>query len=187
MYSRLIGGLWLLWCLYWFISARGTKSTARRESLASRVTHLTPLVIGLMLIAFARLPGNLWSGHVLPPSLALYWVGVGLTAAGLGFTVWARVHLGANWSGTVTLKESHELIRSGPYAWVRHPIYTGLLTATLGSAIARDEWRAVIGFALVVASLVWKLKLEERWMREIFGDQYVKYAREVRALVPGVY
>jgi protein-S-isoprenylcysteine O-methyltransferase Ste14 len=187
MYNELIGGLWLLWCLYWFVAAGATKATARRESLASRATHLIPLVIGLILIAIPRLPGNVLSGHVLPPSLALYWVGIGLMVAGLGFTVWARVHLGANWSGTVTLKESHELVRSGPYAWVRHPIYTGLLTAILGNAIARDEWRAVIGFALVVASLVWKLKLEERWMREIFGDQYVKYAREVRALVPGVY
>ena len=187
MYGELIFALWGSWSLYWLISARNTKRTERRESLASRASHLAPLFIGIALIAMERLPGNALSGHFLARSLATYWTGVALIAAGLGFTVWARVHLGGNWSGTVTLKQSHELVRSGPYARVRHPIYTGLLLAILGSCIVRDEWRAIAGFALVAASFIGKLKIEERWMREAFGDRYTNYAREVRALVPGVY
>jgi protein-S-isoprenylcysteine O-methyltransferase Ste14 len=118
--------------------------------------------------------------------VTLFWVGAALTAAGLLFTVWARVHLGTNWSGTVTLKRGHELITSGPYAFVRHPIYTGLLLAFLGSALARDEWRGVLALALVALALWRKLRNEERWMREQFGDAYSAYSKRVAALVPRV-
>jgi protein-S-isoprenylcysteine O-methyltransferase Ste14 len=107
-----------------------------------------------------------------------------LTVAGLAFTVWARVHLGRNWSGTVTLKEGHELIRTGPYAYVRHPIYAGLMVALLGSAVACGELRALIGFVIVTAALVRKLRIEERFMRESFPEQYRDYCAEVPALIP---
>jgi protein-S-isoprenylcysteine O-methyltransferase Ste14 len=107
-----------------------------------------------------------------------------LLALGLAFTVWARVYLGRNWSGTVTLKEGHELIRSGPYTYVRHPIYTGLLVALLGSAVACGELRAMIGLGLVAGAFIRKLRIEERFMREIFPGQYERYCAEVPALVP---
>lgn len=75
--------------------------------------------------------------------MVLYWLGLLMVICGLAFAVWARIHLGRNWSGTVTVKEDHELIRSGPYGIVRHPIYTGLLLAIAGTAIVFGEWRAV--------------------------------------------
>jgi protein-S-isoprenylcysteine O-methyltransferase Ste14 len=184
MYGWIIFSIWAAWSLYWLILARNTKATARRESIASRASHLIPLVIGCLLIAQPNWFGDWLSGPMLPRSLVTYWVGVAMLAAGLGFSAWARLHIGANWSGTVTLKDSHQLVRSGPYAWVRHPIYTGLLLALLGSAVARNEWRSLIGFALVLASLMRKLRIEERWMREMFAEQYASYAREVPALVP---
>jgi len=114
----------------------------------------------------------------------VYLVGVLVLAGGLAFTVWARVILGRNWSGTVTLKEGHELIRSGPYRFVRHPIYTGLLVAFAGSAIARGEWRGLVALAIAFAALWRKLKLEERWLGETFGDAYERYRAEVPALIP---
>ena len=98
--------------------------------------------------------------------------------------MWARVHLGRNWSGIVTVKEGHELITGGPYAIVRHPIYTGLLLAFIGSALARGEWRGVLAVAVVLAALWRKLGLEERWMREQFGSAYQAYSQRVAALVP---
>jgi protein-S-isoprenylcysteine O-methyltransferase Ste14 len=98
--------------------------------------------------------------------------------------VWARVYIGRNWSGTVTLKEGHELIRSGPYALVRHPIYTGLLLAFTGTAIACGDPAAVIGLALVLASFLYKLRIEEGFMRAVFPEQYASYAARVPALVP---
>ena len=88
----------------------------------------------------------------MPPSAGWFWLGLALVVLGLAFSVAARVWLGGNWSSMVTLKQDHELIRSGPYRWVRHPIYTGLLLAILGSAIALGEWRGLIALALVTVA-----------------------------------
>ena len=98
--------------------------------------------------------------------------------------VWARLHIGKNWSSDVTVKVDHELITTGPYALVRHPIYTGLLIGFLGSAVARGELRGILAFALVVIALWFKLRLEETWMREHFGVAYEGYSQRVKALVP---
>ena len=91
-----------------------------------------------------------------------------------------------NWSQAVTVKEGHELITSGPYALVRHPIYTGLLLAFVGCAVARDEWRGLLAVALVFVALWRKLRLDEQWMRAQFGESYEAYSRRVAALVPHV-
>ncbi len=104
--------------------------------------------------------------------------------AGLALAVWARVHLGGNWSGSVTVKEAHELIRSGPYAYVRHPIYTGLIAAVLGTALAADTVRAALGFAIIAAALLRKLRTEGGFMRETFPGEYARYCAEVPALIP---
>jgi protein-S-isoprenylcysteine O-methyltransferase Ste14 len=84
----------------------------------------------------------------------------------------------------VTLKQDHELIRTGPYRWVRHPTYTGLLLAVLGTAIALGEWRGVIAFVLVTAAFVRKIAIEERFLTRHFGEAYMHYRREVSSLVP---
>jgi protein-S-isoprenylcysteine O-methyltransferase Ste14 len=94
--------------------------------------------------------------------------------------------LGRNWSATVQLKKEHELIVVGPYRWARHPIYTGMLLAMLGTAVAIGEWRGLLAIALVFAGLWFKLRHEEAWMRERFGASYVNYMRRVKALIPGI-
>jgi protein-S-isoprenylcysteine O-methyltransferase Ste14 len=94
------------------------------------------------------------------------------------------VHIGTNWSGTVTIKQGHELVTTGPYALVRHPIYTGLLLALAGSALARGEWRGALAVLIALLALWRKLRLEEHWMREQFGEAYRAYSRRVAALVP---
>jgi protein-S-isoprenylcysteine O-methyltransferase Ste14 len=188
IYPAVVSGLWTAWILYWYASARGTKATARVESAGSRWMHLLPLITGVLLVLYSPIvPWPAMRAHVLPWGTSAYWIGVALLAAGLAFTVWARVHLGRNWSGIVTLKEGHELIRSGPYRWVRHPIYTGLLTAFVGNAIAYNAAGSFIGVALCGVSLVRKLRIEERFMRERFGEEYSRYAASTAALVPLVY
>jgi protein-S-isoprenylcysteine O-methyltransferase Ste14 len=181
--------LWSAWALYWWITSADVKATARREPALSRWAHLGPMALAawLLLAPGAALPGL--GTRFLPPSVAPLAFGVGalLTAAGLLFAVWARRHLGRNWSATVTLKQGHELVTSGPYALVRHPIYTGLLFAFAGSALAQGEWRGVVATALAFAALWRKLRLEERWMCECFGEAYAAYRRRVRALVPLVF
>lgn len=176
--------LWLLWALYWFVAARDVKTTRRSESAASRWAHMGPLLLAAVLFALPPRPWPWLFARFVPATAAGFWSGVALVVAGLGFAVWARVVLGRNWSGIVTLKQDHELIRSGPYAIVRHPIYTGLLAAFAGSALALGEWRGLLALVIVCVALWRKLRLEERWLAEIFGDSYTRYRREVAALVP---
>jgi protein-S-isoprenylcysteine O-methyltransferase Ste14 len=181
---NLIPAMWFAWALYWVILARKAKHTVRRESLASRATNVVPLVIGVLLVAVPSIPSPAFAIRILPHTLATYWTGVTLVFLGLSFAVWARVHIGSNWSGTVTVKEDHVLIRTGPYRIVRHPIYTGLLAAVLGSGVARGELRLIWALVLCSIGFTIKLRLEERWMRQEFGEEYARYSAEVPALVP---
>ncbi|MGH8233794.1 MAG: methyltransferase family protein [Rhodanobacteraceae bacterium] len=176
--------LWILWLLYWSASALRGKQTVRRESSPSRLAHGLPLLIAAWLLLMHR-PDN-WLGQYVEPSYSwgLYYTGLALVAIGLAFTVWARVHLGRNWSGTITVKEQHELITCGPYRLVRHPIYTGMLLAFLGTAIAQDQWRSLLALVIVWLALWRKWRVEERFMQETFGDKYAGYCRRVPAVIP---
>lgn len=176
--------LWLGWAGYWWAASFNVKTTARREPLQSRLSHIVPLALAVALLWLPKSPIQAFDGRFLSIAVWPFWVGAALTLAGLLFTVWARVHLGRNWSGTVTIKEGHELITSGPYRIVRHPIYTGLLLAFVGQAIAVGQWRGVLAVALAMFSFWRKLKIEERWMREHFGGAYDAYSQRVSALIP---
>jgi protein-S-isoprenylcysteine O-methyltransferase Ste14 len=180
----LFAALWLMWGLYWLIESKAVKANSRAESVRSRLMHVVPMGVATLLLVL-KVRG--WPDQrFLPPSSTAAGLGFLMTAAGLLFAVWARRHLATNWSADVTLKVGHELITSGPYAWVRHPIYTGLLLAFLGSAIAVGEWRAVVAVTLVGLTFWRKLRTEERGMRELFSERYIDYSRRVPALIPCV-
>lgn len=183
-YHYAISALWVAWLVYWSVAAIGAKATRRQESVASRVSHLVPLCLGFALLA-AHHAWSPWLGmRFVPRTLTSFWFGFWLVALGLVVSVTARIWLGGNWSGTVTLKQNHELIRSGPYRWVRHPIYTGLLLAVLGSAIALGELRGLIALALITLSFLRKINIEEQFLTQEFGPAYSRYREEVPALVP---
>ena len=181
---RLIFWLWWGWGLYWMLAAMRNKMTRRREPLASRLAHMLPLALGAALLAWPQPRWSVLAWRLWPPSPAAYWMGVALIVAGLAFAIWARVHLGGNWSGTVTVKQEHELIRSGPYGYVRHPIYTGLITALIGTTVASGTVHAAIGLAIIVVAFVRKSRTEEDFMRETFPGEYPRYSAEVPALIP---
>ena len=184
-YRHLILWAWCAWALYWLVSSIGNKATQRREPLGSRLAYVLPLVLGGVLLGVRVLPwAALLGTRLWPRSFLVYCVGFLILLAGLAFAVWARMHLGRNWSGAVTVKEGHELIRTGPYRFVRHPIYTGILTAVIGTAICSGTLRAALGFALIAAALAYKLRKEEAFMREVFPGQYDTYRGEVPALIP---
>lgn len=187
LYPGIIAILWVVWLLFWRVSALQTKPTEQHESPASRASHIIPLVIGVVLIAFPQVPPAWLHRRVLGDPQLLYWAGTALVAAGLGFSIWARRHLGANWSARITLKKGHVLVRTGPYRWVRHPIYTGLLLAIFGTALARNDWCPLLGFVIVTASFIRKLSVEERWMLGAFEDEYRDYKARVPALIPFVF
>lgn len=182
----LITLLWVSWLAYWFIAAHNTKQTRRKEPLLSRLEHMVPLLVAVALYYLPESSSWLFQ-HFMPSGLVLYWLGVALLVVGLLFTVWARVHLGTNWSGTVTVKQDHELVRTGPYALVRHPIYTGLLLGFVGTAIALGEWRGIVSLVLVAAAFIYKIQTEERFMIETFGAAYVDYRQKTRALIPFLF
>jgi len=183
-YRFLFPAMWLSWATYWWVASRGAKPVERREPLGSRLLHVLPLLIAIWLLCAQRVPGQFLNDRLYRWEPWYFWVGTLITTTGLLFTVWARVHLGRNWSGTVTIKQDHELVASGPYALVRHPIYTGLLLALVGSAMARGELRGAMAVLIAWAALWRKLRLEECWMAEKFGQQYEAYCRRVPTLVP---
>jgi len=184
VYRFLFPAMWLSWAAYWWLASRGAKPAERREPLGSRLRHELPLLLALWLLWADRVPGSFLNERLFPWAPWEFWMAALVAAAGMLFSVWARVHLGGNWSAIVTIKHAHELIANGPYAIVRHPIYTGLLVAFIGSAMARGEWRGVLAVLVAWWALRRKLRLEERWMAERFGQQYETYCRRVPALVP---
>jgi protein-S-isoprenylcysteine O-methyltransferase Ste14 len=168
----------------WLTAAFATKATVRRQSVGSRLREVLPLIAAFVLLRSN--PGLMeWlSVRFVPATFEWESLGAAVTVAGLLIAIWARFYLGANWSATVTVKQDHQLIRSGPYSVVRHPIYSGLLLAMLGTAIYVGEIRGLVAVAL--ATWGWKMKsrIEEAFMESEFGDQYVRYRHEVRGLVP---
>ncbi len=184
IHHYLFSVLWIAWACYFWVTSFDVKTTTRQENLSSRLLHIMPLIIGgallginyhwLSALYLRFLPGTAWP----------FWIGAVLALTGTLLALWARHSLGGNWSGTVTIKAGHELVITGPYAIVRHPIYTGLLLAFAGLAIAEGEWRGVLGVAIVTAGLQYKMSLEERWMREQFGHVYEDYCRRVPGLIP---
>jgi protein-S-isoprenylcysteine O-methyltransferase Ste14 len=184
IYRYLFPVMWLTWAGYWWAASRDVKAASRRESARSRMVHIVPLMLAVALLTLPESPVRALGQRFLQARVWPFWTGAVLTLAGLLFAVWARVHLGGNWSGTVTVKENHELITSGPYRFVRHPIYSGLLLALIGSALARPEWRGVLAVAIAFYALWRKSRIEEQFMRNQFGAAYEEYARRVPALVP---
>ena len=179
--------LWLAWAAYWLIASRHVKAVVRSEPPLSRLLHIIPLATATLLLALPVMPIAFLNEKILFPRATWpFWAGAALTAAGLAFTIWARLNIGKNWSAIVTIKQDHELITSGPYRIVRHPIYTGLLLGFAGSALARCSWAGVLALAIACAALWRKLRLEERGLRGHFGDRYAAYSRRVAALIPGV-
>lgn len=183
-YEYFFPAVWILFLLYWQIKAANTKTTQRLEPAASRLLRVFIFLIAIAMLSTTRIPlpwlyFQLWPFGVWP-----FWLGAAVTIAGLLFAVWARAHLGRNWSRSVTIKEDHELITSGPYAVVRHPIYTGILAGFLGTAIAISQVRGFVVFVLIFLVLWIKLRMEEVWMRSQFGETYLTYAHQTAALVP---
>jgi protein-S-isoprenylcysteine O-methyltransferase Ste14 len=186
-YSSAIGIIrlcWITFVIVWLAAAALTKRTVYRESTGERWRYWVALVTGyFLLIKSSSLPypfDRLLIPHTKSSALA----GVFLCIIGLGFAIWARVMLGRNWSGVITLKEGHELVVRGPYHFVRHPIYTGLLAMFAGTAIAVGYFGGLLGLLLVFASFWMKLKREEDLMLKQFPEKYAAYQRRVKRIIP---
>jgi protein-S-isoprenylcysteine O-methyltransferase Ste14 len=178
------GRCWAIWALVWLFMAFFSKSTKRRESPGQRLEHVIPAVIGFFVI-FREGFGASWFTHtIFPDNPVLMLVCVTLTIFGLLFSVWARLALGSNWSGTVTIKANHQLIRRGPYRFIRHPIYTGMLMALLSTAITQQLLSGLLGFAVVFFALYRKALREESFLSQEFGDAFVEHRQHTGMFLP---
>lgn len=176
--------LWMALGVVWAVGLLFRKPTQERAGMGQRVAYGIVVIVAFWLMFSGRVPDGWLREHLYERTQWTDWAGVALTVLGVLLAVWARFFLGRNWSSAVTVKVGHELIRGGPYRFVRHPIYTGLLVAMLGTGIVRARVFAVIAVALLFAGFWVKLRIEERFMRKTFGEQYDDYARTTGALVP---
>jgi protein-S-isoprenylcysteine O-methyltransferase Ste14 len=182
--AHIIDAIWSALGLYWLISARQSGATKTPEAHAFRAARF--LILGatffLLLSDWLRIGPLVW--RFVPDTFAVRATGVIITVAGIAVTIWARICLGRNWSDKVVIKENHELVRTGPYAYVRHPIYSGVLLGVAGTALAIGEWRGIVAFALLFTMYAIKAKKEERVLAGAFGGAFEEHARRTGFLLP---
>jgi protein-S-isoprenylcysteine O-methyltransferase Ste14 len=185
--NTLIVVLWVIWLVVWTAAAFFVKRTQRKEPLGAILYERVPVIAGAVMLVWPQwLPASLTKRLFIEgPGLALS--ALVLVIAGMLFAYWARVRLGRNWSGQIIVKNGHTLITSGPYRWVRHPIYSGMTTALVGTALAIGAPYGFIALALIVYGFLVRVRLEEVLMRDIFPGEYDRYSRHTARLIPGVY
>jgi len=183
--GKILVACWWILVIVWCVSALQTKRIAEKQSLPSALAHRIPVGLGCWLLFYPRWPQPL-NWQVIPRTAFSKIIGTAVCVLGLLFTLWARHTLAGNWSSDVTFKCDHELIRTGPYRIVRHPIYTGLLLMCLGTAIFIGQVHDGIGLLVIGIGFWIKINQEERLLLRHFPDAYPVYQREVKALVPFV-
>jgi protein-S-isoprenylcysteine O-methyltransferase Ste14 len=170
--------------LYWLINARHAKPTVRRQNPLIRWAYIGSLALAFVLL-FVPFRHVSWLCYRLIPRTHISGIiGCVICLSGISFAIWARYILGTNWSGHITVKKGHELIRIGPYAIVRHPIYTGALAGMLGTAIVTGEVRSFLAIIICAGGFLHKLSIEESFMLKEFPEQYPVYRREVKMILP---
>jgi protein-S-isoprenylcysteine O-methyltransferase Ste14 len=179
--------LWLLLCVVWLFGFFTAKPDARTQSLGSRLIELGPTLLAFSLVFTSYFRSGWRARPFVPHNDVTGTIGLLMVLLGVAFSIWARLQLGGNWSGTVSVKEGHTLIRRGPYTIVRHPIYSGLLVAYIGVAMIVGEMRGLLGVGILLFSFWLKSRTEERFMLEQFGADYSQYQHQVKALIPRVF
>jgi len=183
---NIISVCWLIFVVIWAVAAVSTKRTVYRETRGQRLRYWMLLVIAYFLLFYGgRLPSPL-NLRIVPHVAPTAWAAAVLCFIGLVFALWARVALGRNWSGVVTLKEGHELVEHGPYRFVRHPIYTGILTMFFATALALGHLSGFAGALLMFASFWIKLRDEEKLMLQQFPERYAAYRLRAKRIIPFV-
>lgn len=175
---------WYVFAGYWLVSWLRVKRTKAREKSADRLITVAVVVLAYELLFAQWLRIGPLRLRFVPDEAWIAWVGVGVTWAGVAVAIWARYCIGVYWSARVTLKEGHRLIRSGPYAFVRHPIYTGMLVGCIGAALVVGEWRGIVAVLLLLGAHSRKAIREENLLTAEFGDQYRAYRRSTGFLFP---
>jgi len=182
---QILGWIWAAFGIYWLASGTRGKPEQTGESSIYRTLRLTIMVVVFALL-FAR-----WTAKLGPLGLsflahrpAVEHAGFVLALGGIALAIWARIHLGLYWSDKVVLKVDHQLIRTGPYAHLRHPIYSGVLAGVAGTALVLGEWRGLVAFAIVLVNYAIKAKREDRLLADHFGGSFAEHKKRAGFLLP---
>ena len=182
--EQMMRGAWIAFAAYWLISAIGRCRAQKREARGDRLVHILWLAAAAYLFYYSE-P---WMGPLdrrfIPDLPWIADLSAALTVLGIGFAIWARYHLGKNWSAEITIRADHQLIRTGPYAWLRHPIYTGLLVALLGTALWVGRYRALIALGMFLIGFSRKAKKEETFLAQEFGPKFEEHKRLTGFFLP---
>ena len=176
--------LWLIFALYWFIASRTTAKTKARESFLTSLPRNAVLALAGALLGVRSLSVGILGRRFVPALPSVWLAGVLLTIVGIALAFWARYHLGKYWSGQITLKEGHTLVCTGPYKHLRHPIYSGILLAIVGTALTVGLYRALLAVIFATVAFWWKARQEDAWLSAAFGEQFEQQRRRTGRLLP---
>jgi protein-S-isoprenylcysteine O-methyltransferase Ste14 len=179
-----IGWAWLVFLAYWIFARFSVNRMARPEPAATLFFRIAIMAAAAWLLFYSDPRFGILNLHFVPYDERIVLAGAVLTWAGVLFAIWARYHLGRFWSSTVALREGHQLIRSGPYAFIRHPIYTGMLTGVLGTALAVGRYRGLLAFVLALAAFAAKSRQEEKLLDAQFGAEFEDHRRHTGFFLP---
>ena len=181
----LIDFSWLLFAAYWLIAAFGAKKSSKTEPVGARLAYIACMVVGFFLVYdFASPILDFLNHRFISTDQWIRWTGAWVSLAGIMLAIWARATIGKNWSAEVQIKQDHQLIRSGPYAHIRHPIYTGILLAVGGTALAVGEYRAILGLIVIFLGFARKAKKEEAFLAAQFGPAFDEHKRHTGFFLP---
>ena len=183
-YLQIIAGVWIIFMAFLYIPAFFFSAPVERRSFRYvQRSIIIAIIVIILAIILTRYESYTLILRIIPDSPLTGITGIVLTIAGLGFSAWARLHLGKYWSSMVMVKVGHRIIKTGPYRIVRNPMYTGLIIAFVGAAIAIGELLAFVALGIGIASIWIKIKAEEEILYEKFGEEYLQYKRDVRAAI----
>jgi protein-S-isoprenylcysteine O-methyltransferase Ste14 len=175
---------WIAWLISWFAAAAWSDRTIKRPAVGREVLYRVLTIAGAVLLFGFNPDAQRADTALWPVPSIIGWLLAGLVMCGFLFMWWARIHLGQLWSSSVTRKEHHHVVDTGPYAIVRHPIYTGLLLAIISTLLARGTVRTLAGSTIIAVGIYIKARVEEEFLAQQLGESYAAYTRRVPMLLP---
>ena len=175
---------WLIFLAYWILAGLRVNKMERSEPAGERAARILAILVAFILLYDEDPRCSILGGRFIPERDWIFATGSALTFAGVAFAIWARYHTAQYWSASVVLRAGHQLIRTGPYARIRHPIYTGMLQAVAGTALAIGRYRALAAFAIILAGFIWKSKREEKLLGSQFGSAFDEHRRHLGFILP---
>src|SRR6185312_2764886 len=184
---RILEWAWIVFGVYWLVAARRVKAARTSESPVYRVFRLLLLTVTFTLLFAKWIATGFLGQFILPQKPSVAYISFFLALTGMATAVWARLSLGQYWSDKVALKVDHQLVRSGPYARMRHPIYSGVLLGVAGSALLVGQWRGVLAFLLLLTNYMVKAKREDKMLGETFPIDFADHKKSAGFLLPRLF